>query len=309
MSVTVRLASAPELILSLRGCTGFGARFLGGSGKEEFYSYNEIAARALRAAGALQAAGLKPGERVALVLPTSVRFFDAFLGVQLAGGIPAAVYPPFRLGKLDEYFARLRRMLSRIGARYLITDARSKRILGPAVEGVGPIHKVIDAATLESGEEGRVIEVDPDQPAFLQFSSGSTVEPKAVTISHTNLVTNLAMMLQSFGDYSPEETRNGAVTWLPLYHDMGLVGCLYQGLYCPATVTYLSPETFIARPAIWLQTISRYRAVISPAPHFAYGLCLKKVRDEEMEGVDLSSWRLALNGAEPIDGRDDGAFH
>lgn len=301
MSVAVRTRTVPELLAALDSCTGYGARFVSSGGAEDFYPYETVVARARRAGGALRDAGLKPGDRVAIVLPTSIQFFDAFLGTQLAGGIPSALYPPFRLGKLDEYFARVRRSLAKVGARFLITDSRVKRILGPAVEGAGPIHTVIDAANLHSGPGFVPVEAAPDDPAFLQFSSGSTVEPKAVTVSHRNLVTNLAMMLESFGDYTIEEAMNGCVSWLPLYHDMGLVGCLYQGLYTPATVTYLNPESFIARPALWLQTISRYRAVISPAPHFAYGLCLKKVRDDEMSGVDLSTWRMALNGAEPID--------
>ncbi len=301
MSFHAAIATIPDLMHALRSESRAGARFVNMSGQEEFYPYETVAARASRAAGALQAAGLEPGERVAVILPTSIRFFDAFLGTQMAGGIPAALYPPFRLGKLDEYFARLRRMLNKIGARYLITDSRLKRILGPATEGTETLREVIDAATLDSGPVGSPVEVAPDSIAFLQFSSGSTVEPKAVMVSHTNLLINLGMMLTSFGEYTPEEAMSGAVTWLPLYHDMGLVGCLYLGLFCPATVTYLSPEMFIARPALWMQTISRYRGVISPAPHFAYGLCLKKIRDEELADVDLSSWRFALNGAEPID--------
>jgi acyl-CoA synthetase (AMP-forming)/AMP-acid ligase II len=301
VTLDIRSATVPEMLQALEGCTAFGARFVNASGREEFHTYADVVERARRAAGALQAAGLKPGERVALILPTSIQFLDAFLGTQLAGGIPAALYPPFRLGKLDEYYERLRRMLSKIGARYLITDTRLRRILGPAVEGTTSIHTVIDAATLQSGAPGTVVVANPAEPAFLQFSSGSTVEPKAVIVSHTNLVHNLAMMLSSLGPHTEQEAMNGAVTWLPLYHDMGLVGCLYLGLYRPATITYLSPELFIGRPAIWLQTISRYRGAISPAPHFAYGLCLKKIRDEELENVDLSSWRYALNGAEPID--------
>jgi acyl-CoA synthetase (AMP-forming)/AMP-acid ligase II len=141
----------------------------------------------------------------------------------------------------------------------------------------------------------------PDDIAFLQFSSGSASEPKAVTVTHSNLLHNLQMMHSVLGERSDEARRRGAVCWLPLYHDMGLVGCLYLGLYYPATLTFLRPETFIGKPALWLQTISRYRAVMSPAPHFAYGLCANKIKDSEMEGVDLSSWEVALNGAEPID--------
>src|SRR5579871_6562769 len=98
-----------------------------------------------------------------------------------------------------------------------------------------------------------------------------------------------------------DEIDHGCVCWLPLYHDMGLVGCLYLGMYYPGTVTYMGPDTFLARPAIWLRTLSKYQSAISPAPHFAYSLCATKIKDSEMEGVDLSHWRAALNGAEPIE--------
>jgi len=301
MKLPERVATVAEMVARLEDVTHKGARFVDAAGRDEFFPYSAVARRARSAAGALQAAGVKPGDRVGVVLPTSIQFFDSFLGIQLAGGIPAALYPPIRLGKLDEYFARIRRMLTKIGARFLITDSRVRRLLGQAVDGVSSIENVIDAGTLESGAPGKIAAVDPDSPAFLQFSSGSTVEPKAVMVSHTNLVENLMMMLSSLGEYSEEDFLTGGVCWLPLYHDMGLLGCLYLGLFSPGTVTYIGPETFIARPALWLKTISRYKAVISPAPHFAYGLCLKKVKDAEMQGVDLSSWRYALNGAEPID--------
>jgi acyl-CoA synthetase (AMP-forming)/AMP-acid ligase II len=145
------------------------------------------------------------------------------------------------------------------------------------------------------------VDVDPAEPAFLQFSSGTTVEPKAVMVTHTNLLANLTMMERCLVYRDESEIDNGCVCWLPLYHDMGLVGCLYLGMYYPGTVTYMGPDTFLARPAIWLRTLSRYQSAISPAPHFAYSLCATKIKDEEMDGVDLSRWRAALNGAEPIE--------
>ncbi len=301
MNISLKSETVVDLISGLETVNHVGARFLNASAHETFYPYAEISRRAQAAAGALQAAGLQKGDLVALVLPTSVEFFDSFFGTQLAGGIPAALYPPFRLGKLDEYFTRLRRMLNKMGARFLITDARTRKLLGSGVTGVSSLQEVIDAATLFKGSGWRQVNVAADDTAFLQFSSGTTIEPKAVTVSHANLMHNLAMMDYAVGSRTVEETRGGGVCWLPLYHDMGLVGCVYLGLYYPGTVTYMGPETFIARPAMWLQTISKYRALVSPAPHFAYGLCLKKVRDEDMEGVDLSSWKVALNGAEPID--------
>ncbi|MCU1273974.1 MAG: AMP-binding protein [Bryobacterales bacterium] len=299
--LTLKASNVADVLAALEDCTRFGARFVSAAEQDQFYSYKEIMRRARASAATLQAAGLEKGDRVAIILPTSVEFLDAFLGVQLAGGIPAALYPPFRLGKLDEYFARLRRMLSKIGARFLITQTRIKRLLGPAVVGVSSLQYVIDAGDLQSNGRWNPVTVDPDQPAFLQFSSGTTVEPKAVVMSHSTLLYNLAMMERALVYRDESEVEGGCVCWLPLYHDMGLVGCVYMGLYYPATVTYLGPDTFLARPSIWLRTLSRFRAAISPAPNFAYGYCVKKIRDDEMQGVDLSHWRAALNGAEPID--------
>ena len=168
--------------------------------------------------------------------------------------------------------------------------------------GVESLREVLDAKDLQTGGgRWQPVDVDPDQPAFLQFSSGTTVEPKAVMMTHTNLLANLTMMQQCLVYRGEDEIDNGCVCWLPLYHDMGLVGCLYLGMYYPGTVTYMGPDTFLAKPAIWLRTLSRYKSAISPAPHFAYSLCATKIKDEEMEGVDLSRWRAALNGAEPIE--------
>ena len=291
-----------EILTGLEECTRFGARFVSASEQADFYPYGEIVRRARATAAFLQSQGLRPGEHVAIILPTGVEFFDAFLGTQLAGAVPTALYPPFRLGKLDEYFTRLRRMLTRIEARFLITEKRIRRLIGEGVAGVPSLRAVIEASDLSSASgEPASVNVDPDSPAFFQFSSGSTSDPKAVVISHRNLACNLAMMQQVLVYRDLSEVENGVVSWLPLYHDMGLVGCVYLGLYYPATITYLGPDIFLTRPALWLRTISRYKAALSPAPNFAYAYCVNKIRDEELDGVDLSRWRVALNGAEPID--------
>jgi fatty-acyl-CoA synthase len=135
-ALTLKGATVPEILLNLETCTRWGARFVAPSEEATFYPYQDVLRRAQKSAAALQALGLKRGDRVALILSTSIEFFDALLGVQLAGGIPAALYPPFRLGKLDEYFTRLRKMLTKIGARYLITESRIRKLLGPGVVGV-----------------------------------------------------------------------------------------------------------------------------------------------------------------------------
>jgi acyl-CoA synthetase (AMP-forming)/AMP-acid ligase II len=170
------------------------------------------------------------------------------------------------------------------------------------VEQAQGLGRVLSAEALLTSAPWKSVHVAPDAPAFLQFSSGTTLEPKAVVVSHAGLLHNLEMMDDLFRHFDVhDEAERGGVCWLPLYHDMGLVGCMFVGLYHPGTVTYIGPELFLAKPALWLQTLSRYRAVISPAPDFAYGLCLARVKDEDMEGVDLSHWKLALDGAEPID--------
>jgi acyl-CoA synthetase (AMP-forming)/AMP-acid ligase II len=289
-----------DALASLEDCTRHGVRFVTRSGEASFHPYREVLARARRAAGALQASGLRRGDRVAIVLTTSIGFFDVYLGTQLAGGIPAALYPPLRLGRLDEYFLRTTRMLDRIAARYLVTDRRLRQILGRAVAGARSLRHVLDVDDLGPAAPWRPVAVDPHDPALLQFSSGTTVEPKAVTLTHANLLANLSMIGSFFGSLSPAELEQGGVCWLPLYHDMGLLGNMYMGLHHPGTVTYLSPDHFIARPAAWLQTLSRFKGVISAAPDFAYGLCVSKVKDRDLEGVDLSHWKIAFNGAEPI---------
>ncbi len=232
-----------DRLLPLEDCTLYGARFVARSGEATFYSYREVLRRAKSAAGMLQARGLEPGDRVAIVLSTSIEFFDVYLGVQLAGGIPAAVYPPLRLGKLTEYYARTRRMLEKIGTRFLVTDHRIRQILGPAVDGVRSMVEVLDAHNIGPAGRWTAVPPDPGSPAFLQFSSGTTVEPKAVVVSHASLLANLAMIDSFFGGFSPEEVEQGGVCWLPLYHDMGLLGNMFTGLYHPGTVTYVAPIT------------------------------------------------------------------
>jgi acyl-CoA synthetase (AMP-forming)/AMP-acid ligase II len=296
---TGKYRTSIEAVLALHNCTRRGARFVRSAGGADFYPYADILRRALAAAGGLQARGVRPGEVVPIILPTCVEFFDTFLGVQLAGGIPAALYPPLRLGKLDEYFGRTRRMLQKVDARLLITDRRVRQLLGPAVDQVSTLQEVVDADSIGSGSWSPV-DVDPDSPAFLQFSSGTTLEPKAVMISHGNLFSNLEMMNSFFQQLSESEAEQGGVCWVPLYHDMGLLGHMFMGLYHPGTVTYIGPELFIAKPKIWLQTLSQYKGVASAAPDFAYAVCTAKIRDEDMEGVDLSHWKVAFNGAEPI---------
>ena len=272
-----------------------GLTFVDSQERETALTYAELFARAQRAAGALAARGVRRGDRVAIILATGAPFMDAFFGALFAGAVPVPLYPPVRLGRLDEYHLRTAALLKACGARVLISDARISRLLGVATAAARPDLGLVDAASLLQGapheEEGA-----PEELALIQFSSGTTVEPKPVALTHTNVLSNIA----AIDSFIPRDGTEAGVSWLPLYHDMGLIGCLLLAVAHPGNLTLLGPETFLARPALWLRAIARKCACISPAPNFAYALCAKRVRDEELAGLDLSSWKLALNGAEPV---------
>jgi fatty-acyl-CoA synthase len=270
-----------------------GLTFCDAQERETQLPYSELHLRASRTAGALRALGVAAGDRVAIVLPTGVSFMDAFFGALLAGAIPVPLYPPVRLGRLDEFHARTARMLQVCGARIVLSDARISRLLGVAVSRARPalgLHKL----PLQGDPHEEL--GDAHDLALIQFSSGTTVDPKPVALTHSNVLHNVAA-IESF---IPENDAQAGVSWLPLYHDMGLIGCLLLAVHRPGPLTLLGPEVFLGRPALWLRAIARHKATISVAPNFAYGLCLRRIKDEEVRGLDLSSWHLALNGAEPV---------
>ena len=267
--------------------------------QETFFSFAEVLERAARVAAGLGELGVRPGERVALVLPTGPDFMDAFFGALCAGAVPVPLYPPVRLGRLEEFHARTARMLEVCGARVLLSDARVSRLLGVAVARARVPLGCRQVADLRArGAGGHVHAGAGSELALIQFSSGTTVDPKPVALTHRAVLAN-AEAIDTFLPEGGPHPQQG-VTWLPLYHDMGLIGCLVLSVAHPGPLALLGPELFLARPALWLRAISRHRATVSPAPNFAYGLCLKRVQDEELEGCDLSSWQLALNGAEPV---------
>ncbi|MHB8417023.1 MAG: fatty acyl-AMP ligase [Myxococcales bacterium] len=265
--------------------------------RERRLTFADLASRARHAAATLASLGVRPGDRVALVLPTSPAFMDSFFGALLAGAIPVPLYPPVRLGRLGEYHPRTARMLSAVGARLVVSDDRIRRLLGEAVALARPELGLVDAAALPTGRTEIALENRAGDLALIQFSSGTTVDCKPVALSHANLLSNVAAI---DGLLPTDAEARAGVSWLPLYHDMGLIGALLEALYRPGDLVLIPPELFLARPALWLRAISRHRATVSPAPNFAYGLCTKRIRDEELAGVDLSCWRLALDGAEPV---------
>lgn len=274
-----------------------GIRLLDRDERPTWLGWPEIAGRAAEVAGGLQALGVAGGERVALVFPTTAELLHAFFGVTLAGAVPVPLYPPARLGRLEEYHRRTSAMLRAASARLVLADGRVKRILGPSILGGRPPLGCRRLDELPAGAP-QPVAVRPDDLGLVQYSSGTTVEPKPVALTHRALVAQVQILNSLWPDQDTVE--HSGVSWLPLYHDMGLIGCVLVALEHPGTLTLVQPLDFIARPALWLRAISRYGATISPAPSFAYALCTQRIRDEEMEGVDLGSWRVAINGAEAV---------
>jgi acyl-CoA synthetase (AMP-forming)/AMP-acid ligase II len=274
-----------------------GLRFIDREERERWMGWTEVREQATAVCGGLQALGVERGDRVALVFPTCPEFFAAFFGALLAGAVPVPLYPPVRLGRMAEYIRRTARMLELTRARLVLADPRVKRILGEAVAAAKPAG---GCRTLDELPRGSAAPVHPDPSdlALVQFSSGTTVEPKPVALSHRAVVAQVEILNGVWKD--TPELRHSGVSWLPLYHDMGLIGCVFPSLARDAELTLIGPELFVSRPALWLRALSRYRATISPAPNFAYGLCVTRVSDADMEGVDLSSWTTALNGAEAV---------
>ncbi len=277
-----------------------GVTFVGLDERETFLAWGEVFDRAARTGAALAARGVAPGDRVAIVLRTEPAFLDSFLGAWWCGAVPVPLYPPVRLGRMEEYLAATARMISVSGARMVISSGGTRRLLGGAVERARPPLGCEDATRLATGRERAAPRLPaPEALALVQFSSGSTVDPKPVALTHGALQ---AMADALVHETHPDRSRDALVSWLPLYHDMGLIGCLLGAATYPGPLVLIAPEHFLARPALWPRAIARHRGSISAAPAFAYAYVAERVRAADLQGLSLGCWRLALNGAEPISG-------
>ena len=293
-----------------RTITEFGLRFVDRSEDAVHISWARIRKNAARTAGQLLELGCQPGDRICLVYPTEPAFFSAFLGAVWAGMVPVPLYPPVRLGRLDENAAKTSRMIQITGARAVLASTRVRRLLGPAIQAARPEFGCLTLEDLPAAPEAPRHRARPEDLAFVQFSSGTTADPKAVALTHGAVMAQACILVEGLLEAWPEEEHGlqSGISWLPLYHDMGLIGCVFPALLKGRDLTLIGPDVFVTRPALWLRTISRYKCTISTAPNFAYGMCVHKVRDSDMEGVDLSSWKVALNGAESVSGETLGAF-
>ena len=275
-------------------------RLLGASagGSPENVSYGELARAAAAAARGLRTASVSNGDRVALMLPTGRQYFETFLGVLLAGGTPVPIYPPARRSMLEEHLRRQSYILDNAGATVLVTvpealmAARLIRPLVPSLRRVRTPQSLSTGAALS----GPTPALAAGECALIQYTSGSTGDPKGVALTHAQLLGNISAM----GQAAAATTADVFVSWLPLYHDMGLIGAWLAAMVLGFPLVVMSPLSFLSRPASWLEAVSAYGGTISAAPNFAFEACVDRIPDSELGEFDLTSWRLAFNGSEPI---------
>ena len=262
---------------------------------EVVLTYGNLASRSA-AVGRVLAERARPGDRALLLFPTGAAFWEAFMGC-LAGGVIAV---PLNIPNLNRCSEQLQEICRDCSPSILMTDERTADLLNKRAD----MHPVLSQLPVMTPDRWRReqcafgdVRPKEDAIAFLQYTSGSTARPKGVQVSHGNLLANLTMIRNRMGIRMYEDS---GVTWLPHYHDMGLVGSYLTTLFTKNTTLCLPPEEFVLRPARWLQLISDHGASICGGPDFAYRLCVEKIDDDQVPAIDLSSWRIAYIGAERI---------
>ncbi|BBL77217.1 hypothetical protein MishRS11D_43150 (plasmid) [Methylomagnum ishizawai] len=270
---------------------------LDGDGAALQHRYADLDLRARAVAARLQAA-VAPGERAVILLPSGAGYVEAFLGCLYAGVIAVPAYPPE--SPRPQHVRRLAAILADARPRVVLTAAALLDTLRPALAdaaaGDAPEFIAVDAIASEWAGAWRDFAPRPEAIAFLQYTSGSTATPKGVMVGHANLMANEQAIQRRFAIGGADTF----VSWLPLYHDMGLVGGLLQPLYSGIAVALMSPRQFLERPVRWLEAVSRFGGTVSGGPNFAFQLCAERVSAAQAAGLDLTNWRLAFCGAEPV---------
>jgi acyl-CoA synthetase (AMP-forming)/AMP-acid ligase II len=268
--------------------------FLPNGEKEDgFFTYAELDLRARCIAAGLQARGAS-GERVLLVYHSSLEYVAAFIGCFYAGAIAVPIYPP----RFNRNLLRLQSIVTDATPQIALTSTAILNRIQPALHenNLHELNWLASDQLADSEESWREPTITEDTLAFLQYTSGSTATPKGVMVSHSNLLENNAMIQVGL----QQTAQSVTVLWLPLFHDMGLIGNLLQSFYLGSQCFMMPPEAFVVKPVRWLQAIERYGAHTSGGPNFSYDLCVNKITPEQKVNLNLGCWQVAFNGAEPV---------
>lgn len=287
-------------IAALAGDTKRGFVFVRTDGSERFCSFQEIHTETARRGAVLAQRGLEKGDRLALVIPDGDEFVLSFLGAIVAGIVPVPMYPQLSFRNVERYHDTVAHIAVASGAKALLTTAATRPFVEPVRARADALRSLMTVEELRDDADPAPLDrpINPSDIAFFQFTSGSTSRPKGVVVTHANLAANSqAFMIHGLGK---DSSSDKGVSWLPLYHDMGLIGFVIGPLFTDIPVVFLPTATFVRSPRIWLDTIHRHRGTITYAPNFAYALVAKRLKDKDIAGLDLSCMRITGCGAEPI---------
>lgn len=304
MSTPGRLV-APTLVdavKELRHKTDKGFVFVRTDGTERFCSFHEIDAEATRRGAHLAAKGVEKGDRVAIIVPDPDEFVLSFLGAIYAGGVPVPMYPQLSFKNVETYHDTVSHIVNASKAKLLLTTQATRQFVDPVLPRTPHVREVTTVDQLAGPAPGVLdVKLSPEDLCFLQFTSGSTSHPKGVMVTHGNLSANSeAFMIHGLGK---DSSVDKGVSWLPLFHDMGLIGFVIGPLFTDIPCVFLPTASFVRAPRVWLDSIHKHRGTITYAPNFAYQLVAKRLKDKELAGLDLSCLRIAGCGAEPIQAR------
>jgi fatty-acyl-CoA synthase len=293
---------APTLVDAVRALAhdaGRGFVFVRPDGTERFASFADIHEEATRRGSHLAARGLGKGDRVALVIPDGDEFVLSFLGALFAGVVPVPIFPQLSFKNVEGYHETVSHIAHASGASMLLTTTATRPYLEAVLARTPSITTLATVDELAAPAPRPLdVAIGADDLAFLQFTSGSTARPKGVIVTHGNLAANSrAFMIHGL---QKDDSFDKGVSWLPLFHDMGLIGFVVGPLFTNIPCVFLPTATFVRTPRVWLDTIHKHRGTITYAPNFAYALVSKRLKEKDVAGLDLSCLRIAGCGAEPI---------
>ncbi|MBX3207089.1 MAG: fatty acyl-AMP ligase [Labilithrix sp.] len=273
--------------------------FVRPDGTERFCSFRDLGVEAQRRAADLHARGLVKGDRLAIAVPDPDEFVLSFLGAVMGGIVPVPISPQLSFKNIEGYHDTVAHIANASGASLLLTTAATRQYVDPIAARAPKLRGIVTVDELGKEDHGKVdVAVDPTDLAFLQFTSGSTSRPKGVMVSHRNLAWNSESFM--IHGLAKDSSFDKGVTWLPLFHDMGLIGFVVGTIFTDIPVVFLPTASFVRNPRIWLDKIHQHRGTITYAPNFAYALVAKRLKDKDVADLDLSCLRRAGCGAEPI---------